>query len=59
MHTPVVQDGYVDELIDPEEPDGGIEHQEMLERKDKHMVVLPAYERRLKDFQTWLSKTDG
>jgi hypothetical protein len=59
VHTPVVQDGYVDELIDPEEPGGGIEHQEMLTLKDKHLVVLPAYKRRLKDFQTWLSKTDG
>jgi hypothetical protein len=53
------QGGYLDELVDPHEPDGGAEHQEMLVLKDKDLVAIPAHKARLRHFQQWLKKELG
>jgi hypothetical protein len=53
------QGGYLDELVDPHEPDGGAEHQEMLAMKDKDLVAIPAHKARLRHFQQWLKKELG
>jgi hypothetical protein len=48
------QGGYLDELRDDEEPDGGAEHQEMLAMKDRDLVAIPAHKARFRHFQQWL-----
>jgi len=53
------QGGYLDELADYHEPDGGAEHQEMLAMKDKDLVAIPAHKARLRHFQQWLDKKMG
>ena len=53
------QGGYIDELRDDEEPDGGAEHQELLAMKDRDLVAIPAHKARFRHFQQWLDTKMG
>lgn len=52
------QEGYLDELYDHYEPDGGAEHQQMLTMKDKYQPATPPHKARYRHFKAWLEKTD-
>ena len=51
------QEGYLDELYDHYEPDGGAEHQQMLAMKDKYQPATPPHKARFRHFKAWLEKT--
>ena len=51
------QEGYLNELADPDEPDGGAEHQQMLAMKDKYQPATPPHKARFRHFKAWLEKT--
>ena len=52
------QGGYLDELTDYDEPDGGAEHQQMLTMKDKYQPATPPHKARFRHFKAWLAKAD-
>ena len=55
-YTRVKQLGYLDEELDPEEPEGGELHQEMLALIEKELTETPAYKRGLSAFKQWLER---
>ena len=57
--TRVTQLGYVDELFDIHEKDGGKEHQEALAWENEQMIVTEAYKQRHNQFKDWLRQGAG
>ena len=55
-YTRVKQLGYLDEEFDPEEPEGGELHQEILALREQELTATPAYKRRLSAFREWLER---
>ena len=55
-YTRVKQLGYLDEEFDPEEPEGGELHQEILALREQELIATPAYKRRLSAFSEWLER---